>query len=324
MTSVPATRVRGETPQRRAVGDDAEWSGPTRSYDLVKEFVVAVVVVALLTVGLALLFGSPDERAVPLQQWARAAPNDFVATAVSELNGTSGTATYGPPYNHNSEGQKLGPLPLARWGGVRLPVDAAHDFVLAPLSTVAGDAQLSAALNQYTSAADAQQNKWATAYGDALAKAPEGDPGKVPHGDYGPVPLLVGKELRLAQSGGLDGVLTGASRFYTSDYTKPLLFLADGNYLAVLAQGQHLSGDQWGMMNETGGYPGQAWLWLYTFWYQVKPFSTGDNADALVWGLMAVLTLGLILLPLIPGLRSLPRHLRVYRLIWREHYRSQR
>ena len=40
------------------------------------------------------------------------------------------------------------------------------------------------------------------------------------------------------------------------------------------------------MMNETGNYPGQPWMWLYTFWYQVKPFSTSDNADALVWGLM--------------------------------------
>ena len=46
------------------------------------------------------------------------------------------------------------------------------------------------------------------------------------------------------------------------------------------------------MMNETGNYPGQPWMWLYTFWYQVKPFSTSDNADALVWGLMMVLTLG--------------------------------
>ena len=37
------------------------------------------------------------------------------------------------------------------------------------------------------------------------------------------------------------------------------------------------------MMNETGSYPGQAWLWLYTFWYQIKPFSTSANADVLVW-----------------------------------------
>ena len=37
------------------------------------------------------------------------------------------------------------------------------------------------------------------------------------------------------------------------------------------------------MMNETGSYPGQVWLWLYTLWYQVEPFKTSDNADALIF-----------------------------------------
>ena len=74
-----------------------------------------------------------------------------------------------------------------------------------------------------------------------------------------------------------------------------MLLLSDGAYLEDQAVAQHLGGDQWGMMNETGNYPGQPWMWLYTFWYQVKPFSTSDNADAQVWALMMVLTLGLML-----------------------------
>ena len=78
------------------------------------------------------------------------------------------------------------------------------------------------------------------------------------------------------------------------------------------------------MMNETGNYPGQPWMWLYTFWYQVPPFSDSDNADALVWGLMMVLTLALLLLPFIPGLRALPRVLGVHRLIWRDYHRTHR
>jgi len=41
-----------------------------------------------------------------------------------------------------------------------------------------------------------------------------------------------------------------------------------------------------------------------------------------VWGLMAVLSLVFVCLPFIPGLRSLPRHLGVHRLIWRQHYRQ--
>jgi hypothetical protein len=37
---------------------------------------------------------------------------------------------------------------------------------------------------------------------------------------------------------------------------------------------------------------------------------------------MMVLTLLLALVPFIPGLRSIPRWSRVYRLIWRQHYRD--
>lgn len=52
------------------------------------------------------------------------------------------------------------------------------------------------------------------------------------------------------------------------------------------------------------------------------PFSTSDNADAEVWALMMVLTLLLLLLPFIPGLRSIPRWIPVHRLVWRSYYRS--
>jgi hypothetical protein len=127
---------------------------------------------------------------------------------------------------------------------------------------------------------------------------------------------------QMARSGALDQALVTGSGFYTTDFTKPLLFISDGSYLATLADKQHLTGDQWGMMNETGSYPGQAWLWLYSFWYQIPPFNTSGNADLLILGIMAILSLVLLLLPFIPGLRSIPRRTRVYRIIWREHYRN--
>ena len=41
----------------------------------------------------------------------------------------------------------------------------------------------------------------------------------------------------------------------------------------------NLTGGQWGVMNETGSYPGQPRLWLYTLWYQVPHFSTSANVD---------------------------------------------
>ena len=126
----------------------------------------------------------------------------------------------------------------------------------------------------------------------------------------------------MARSGALDDALLSSRQFYGTDYTKPLLFIADGTYLDNLGQAQHLQGSQWGMMNETGNYPGQAWLWLYTLWYQVPPMKTSSNADLQVWAIMMLLTLALALVPFIPGLRSIPRRSRIYRLIWRQHYRD--
>lgn len=302
------SRRRDDTPDAHAF--------PTRPYDLVREFVIALVVVTALTVLLAAVFSSPDRKAITLQAWAKAAPDDVVATAVSELAGTSASASYGPPYNNAAEGQKLGPLALQKWAGVRLPIDSANDLVIRPLTAAASDSQLRAALAAWQAATPARRTAWAGAYSDALAKAPGGTPAAVRGGGFGPVPLLAARFETLAASGGLDSLLAGDA-FYPTDQTRTLLLLSDGSYLEDQARADHLGGDQWGMMNETGNYPGQPWMWLYTFWYQVQPFSTSGNADALVWGLMALLTAGLLFLPFIPGLRSLPRHLRVHKLIWR-------
>ncbi len=292
---------------------------PTRSYDLVKEFVLALVGVSLLTIILAAVFGSPDEKALTLQDWAKAAPNDVVATAAAELSGDAGTAGYGPPYNDASDGQKLLGLPLQKWGGIRYPIDAAQDFVVGPLRSVQDDSALTSALDSWSSAPADQRTTWAAAYVKALGDA-GGDPAKTAQGDYGPVPTMATSYEKVAASGGLEQLVSNG-QFYVTDPTRRLLLLADGSYLEDQARSRSLGGDQWGMMNETGNYPGQPWLWLYTFWYQVEPFKSSDNADALVWGLMMLLSLGLVLLPFIPGLRDIPRWIPVHRLVWRDWYR---
>lgn len=307
--------------RRKADPAEGKWTGPTRPYDLVKEFVVALVGVSVLVVALAVLLGSPDDKAVTLQQWATKAPGDFVATAATELDGTSVTAMYGAPYNHTpGAGQKLGPLPLARWGGVRAPVDTVSDFVIGPLRGVPDDPTLAQAVSAWTAAGSDQQQKWSSAYDKAIAATTDDTISAVKPGDYGPVPVLLNRLLSLGQTGAMDGALTRSGGFYVGDYTKPLLFLSDGSYLAGAAKSQHLAGNQWGMMNETGNFPGQAWLWLYTFWYQISPFNHSGNGDALVWGVMALLTLAFILVPFIPGIRDVPRRLGIYKLIWRQWY----
>ncbi len=313
------SRSRSFKPDR----DVAEWKGPVVRYDLFKEVTVAFVVVLILAVGFAAIFSSPDEKPITLKSWSTAAPVDFVQTAITELDGTSGTARYGPPYNSTQgASQKLGPVSLENLAGVHIPIDTAQDFVVKPLLTLPGATALDGAIARYEGAGGAQRASWNAAYEKAAAKATYPGHLSVPSGSYGPVGLMMSDLLAMARSGALDGALTSSGQLYGTDYTKPLLFIADGQYMADVAGNHHLQGTQWGMMNETGSYPGQAWLWLYTMWYQIPPYSTSSNGDVLVWGTMMILTLLLALVPFIPGLRSIPRRARIYRLIWRRHYRS--
>lgn len=302
-----------------------KWTGAMRRYDLVKEAVIALVAVTLLTVLLAALFSSPDEKPVTVASWATAAPKDFLATALSELDGTSGVATYGPPYTHVAGAAQniIGGISIQRLIGVQIPIDPPRAFVLGPLSILAESSpQLQVALKTYEGAGPSQKHAWTNAYGKTLEKSfSAGGRLVFPAIDSGPVGLMMANLLAMAHSGGLDGALISTNRFYQTNFTKALLFLADGTYLEDLATRQHLLGSQWGMMNETGNYPGQAWLWLYTFWYQVPPFSTSDNADAQIWALMAILSVGLVGVPFIPGVRSIPRLLPLHRWIWRDYYR---
>jgi len=171
----------GQAPGAKSVARQGKWRGPTREYDLVKEIVAALAVVSLLTVMLAALFSSPDEKNITLQSWAAANPNDFVATATGELAGTTTSAGYGAPYNTAGDGQKLGPLTLQKWGGVRIPVDPADDFVVTPLSTLTGNGDVRSALAAWKAASADRQTTWAGAYSDAITAA-DGDPSKAATG----------------------------------------------------------------------------------------------------------------------------------------------
>ena len=301
-----------------------EWTGGYRPYDILREATIALGVVLALVVVLTILFSSPDDPPSTIKQWARSTPVDFVTTATTELDGSSTTGSYGPPYNHNSDGQHIAFIHLQKWLGVSHPINTATDFVLAPLRSLTNQPALQSAISTYEAAPVKTQTGWTSAYETALAKAsaPSSSSISVKSGSYGPLPMIMDSLLTFAQSGGLDGALLTSKQFYETDYTKPLLFMADGGVLSNRAMTEHLLGTQWGMMNETGSYPGQVWLWLYTFWYQIKPFSTSANADILVMGVMGVLSLAFILIPFLPGVRDLPRRIPIYKLIWREHYRS--
>ena len=303
-------------------------------YDLLKELVFALVGVGVLTLGLATVFSSPDVAPVTIAAWAQNDPVDFVTTATAEFAGTTTSAGYGNPYNTNGPGQKWGPIAPQQWFGPRIPIDSASTFVIQPLQRASlTNADLGTAVTAWQAAKPDQLTTWLDTYTKALAAATVKD-GKisVAAGDYGPLAVMMSSLLGVAQSGGLDGLLVINGRFYQTDYTQALVFMGDGGYLAGLAAQAKLTGSQWGMMNETGSYPGQTWLWLYTMWYQVFPFNSSSgiiglnagNADLGIIILMTVLTGALALVPLIPILRDIPRWVPIHRLIWRSYYASKR
>ena len=124
-------------------------------------------------------------------------------------------------------------------------------------------------------------------------------------------------ELTLARSGALDADVIAQQPFYGTNLTKPLLFLEDGQYFSNKAQALHLTGEQWGVMNETGSYPGQPWLWLYTMWYQIPGWTNSANIDMIAVYMTGLATLLLLCVPFLPGLRDVPRLIPLHRLVWR-------
>jgi hypothetical protein len=53
----------------------------------------------------------------------------------------------------------------------------------------------------------------------------------------------------------------------------------------------------------------------------MKSSPSADIQVLLIMGLLSVL---FVCIPFLPGIRSLPRKIPIYKLIWKEHYRAQR
>jgi hypothetical protein len=106
------------------------------------------------------------------QSWSRGDPVDFVTTATTELDGSSFSGSYGPPYNNGTGAvQHLGFIHLQDWLGISHPINSAQDFVLAPLRSITGQPALQAAVSTYEAAPAKTQTGWTRAYETALAKA---------------------------------------------------------------------------------------------------------------------------------------------------------
>ena len=111
-------------------------------------------------------------------------------------------------------------------------------FVLSPLAKLAPtNASLERALARYETANGTTRSAWDAAYLTAVAHVQfRSGVAFVPRAMDGPVPTLISSELTMARSGALDADLLAQRPFYGTDYTKPLLFVEDGNYFAAQAR----------------------------------------------------------------------------------------
>ncbi|MCL6594979.1 MAG: hypothetical protein K6V73_02050 [Firmicutes bacterium] len=289
--------------------------------DLVKELAYAVAFMTALLIVLAALFSSPDEPTLTAQQVAARQPAAIAQVALDALDGQGTIASYGPPYNHGTGSlQSLGPFSPQAWAGVTIPVDAARAFVLTPLERMLPlDPALAAPLRRFESASAARRAAWEAAYARALARAGQGARFPIPAPGAGPLAPMLAAYVDLARTGALEAVINLSGRVYQTDFTRALLLLQD-QPLQSVAQRQHLLGSEWGMMKEPGNYPGAVWLWFYTLLYQIPPYNASSSGDLMVGLTVGVVSLLLLLVPWIPGLRDIPYWVPLYRAIWRRHY----
>ena len=274
---------------------------------------IAVAIAAALVV-LAVVAGSPNWPRATLQNTDTKDPGGALLAMTMELDGMSASWS-----NKNEPGMPGTPAETF----VIVPVRA-HGELLHPHGAV------SDALTQYDQATPDQRLRWASNYHQALDSitpisggSQMGGMGAVQSpdymkvdsltGDFGPVPVLVKADLELAQDGELDDHLEGLEPGHTLHLVNIALY--DRPLMLNQATAEGLTDDQWGMIKERGFAVGPWYLIVPAIIHVELPGGSNGLGFALWNGLFALIVI--LALPLIPGLRDLPRRLKLYRLIYR-------
>jgi hypothetical protein len=272
------------------------------------KYPIIALALAVLLGLLGVFAGSPNSPRAAIAATSRQDPGGAALAFTQELAGTSASAA-----NQNEFG--LGP--------------PGQVFVIGPLTSFAPllGGNVAAALARYRAASASQQAAWADNYLKALdtitPSSMEGGMGTAMspdyakigtlHGNFGPVPTLVQADVQLAQAGHLEQYLEAREPGHTLHLAT--IWLYDHPKMLNDAVANGLTDDQWGMVKERGYNVGP--------WYLILPaiihveFPNGVTGTGFVlWNLLFALIF-IFVLPLVPGVRSLPRKLRLYRLIAR-------
>ncbi len=305
-----SSKAKTETISRPVAASDVP---PTR---LVRHcfcrYPVVAVVMLIVDALLAALVGSPNWPRTTIAATVSKDPGGAILAFTQELNGTSASSA-------NADENGVG--------------DPAEAFVIGPLRQAAPllrSSDLDAALAAYAAANSKQRLDWATDYYKALdsitpkAKSDGGDMGLTPSpeynriadlkGNFGPVPVLTQEALFLAKSGYLEQYLLSVHPDHS--YHLVNIWLYDHPSMLNAAIDNGLTDDQWGMVKERGFAVGPWYLFLPAVIHVELP--NGADGQGFVIDNLLLALFFLLGIPLIPGLRDLPRRLRLYRLIY--HY----
>jgi hypothetical protein len=278
------------------------------------------VVLLIVLVAVAAVAGSPNSPDATIANAAKQDPGGAVLAFAQELDGTSSSSANASEYGMGDPAQifvvkplraaipLLGPISLPNW-----PTLHATD--------------VRDAVATYSAATAKQQIDWASAYDKALGTItakPSGDAmgamtspsyGKIPalNGNFGPVPVMVEADVKLAQNGYLEQYLQASAPGHSTQL--PVIWLYDHPKMLATASRLGLTDDQWGMVKERG-FPVGPWYLAVPAVFHVYLPGGATGTGFVLWNLL-FLAIMLFAVPLLPGLRHLPRRLKLYRFIYR-------
>ncbi len=125
--------------------------------------------------------------------------------------------------------------------------------------------------------------------------------------------MLVQADLTLAQNGYLEQYLEAVDSGHS--YHLVNIWLYDHPNLLNTAVDQGLTDDQWGMVKERG-FPVGPWYLSIPAVFHVYFPGGATGQGFILWNLLFAAIL-LFFVPLVPGVRDLPRYLKLYRFIYR-------
>lgn len=296
-----ASARRGDSPPERPVRH-VFWKYP----------IVAIVMLVVVML-LAALVGSPNWPRDTIANVTQKDPGGAILAFTQELDGSASSAM-------NAQEYGMG--------------DPAQIFVIGPLNQAAPllGQPVESALTTYESASADQQTAWAAAYdkglgtitqsmgGDGMtASSPDYMKIDTLNGDFGPVPTLTEAALKLAQSGYLEQYLLSVDPGHSFHLVN--IWLYDHPAMLNTAVANGLTDDQWGMVKERGFDVGPWYLFLPAV-IHVKLPNGADGVGFVIDNLLLAVFF-LFAVPLLPGLRSLPKYLKLYRLIYRYPRRGE-